>query len=248
MIKKSFILFLMLSTLLISKVSAQGDSTIDNNAVILLDRMTALIGQLNSCSFKLTTAADKLMPGLGPVKEHQSHQVHFAGPDKMHVQTKGPKNHGYWYNGDILMYYSLTYNHYGFIETPDNIIETIDMINADYGIDFPGTDFFYPTFTDDLLENSTSVTYLGLVTFEDAEYHHIVAVGPEQNVQLWLTNDTFTLPYRFVFLEKSGEHSLQYEGVFSDWVINPNLPDAIFDFVVPESAKRLSIVPKTPAK
>lgn len=241
-------LFLILSSLMISRVSAQRDSTIDNTAVVLLDRMTALIGQLNSCSFKLTTSADKLMPALGPVKEFQSHQVHFAGPDKMHVQTKGPKNHAYWYNGDILMYYSITYNHYGFIETPDNIIETVDMVNAEYGIDFPGTDFFYPSFTDDLLENSESVKYLGLVNIDGVDCHHIVAIGPEQNVQLWLTNDTFTLPYRFVFLDKTDEHSLQYEGVFSDWVVNPNLPDAIFDFVVPESARRLSLVPKYPAK
>lgn len=155
--KKITHLFFILSSLLISRVSAQGDSTIDNTAVVLLDRMTALIGQLSSCSFKFTTSADKLMPGLGLVKEFQSHQVHFAGPDKMHIQTKGPKSHSYWYNGDILMYYSTAYNHYGFIETPDNIIETIDMVNLDYGIDFPGTDFFYPTFTDDLLENSESI-------------------------------------------------------------------------------------------
>lgn len=248
MIRKSLTLFLILSSLMIGRVSAQGDSTIDNTAVVLLDRMTALIGQLSSCSFKLTTSADKLMPDLGPVKEDQSHQIHFAGPDKMHIQTKGSNNHSYWYNGDILMYYSLTYNHYGFIETHDNIIETIDMVNLDYGIDFPGADFFYPTFTDDLLENSESVVYMGLVTIDGVECHHILAVGPEQNVQLWLTNDTFTLPYRFVLLDKSDDHSLQYEGVFSDWVINPTLPDAIFDFVAPQSAKRLSIVPKTPVK
>lgn len=248
MIKKSLILFLILSSLMTSRVSAQGDSTIDNTAVVLLDRMTALIGQLSSCSFKLSASVDKLTPSHGPVKEFQSHQVHFVGPDKMHVQTKGSNNHAYWYNGDILMYYSLTYNHYGFIETPDNIIETIDMVNLDYGIDFPGADFFYPTFTDDLLENSEAVKYLGLVNIDGVDCHHIVAVGPEQNVQLWLTNDTFTLPYRFAFLDKTGEQSLQYEGIFSEWAINPDLPDAIFDFVVPESAKRLSIVPKTPAK
>jgi hypothetical protein len=173
----------------------------------------------------------------------------MVGPDKMHIQTKGAKgNHGYWYNGDLLMYYSLTHNHYGFIDTPENIIETIDMVNADYGIDFPAADFFYPTFTDDLLENSETVAYLGLVSVNGQECHHILASGPDQHIQLWLKNDTFTLPLRFLILEKSGDFPLQYEAVFSEWIINPNLPDAIFDFVVPDTAKRLSIIPKTTAK
>ena len=248
MTKKISILFCILSFVIIDPIRAQEASTIDNKAVILLDRMSDLIGQLNSCSFKLNTSGDKLMPQVGPVKEHLSHQVHIVGPDKMHIQTKGANHHAYWYNGDILMYFSQTYNHYGFIDAHENIVETIDLINADYGIDFPGGDFFYPTFTDDLLENSETVAYLGLVNIDGVESHHIVAVGPEQNVQLWLSNDTFTLPLRFVFLDKSEGHSMQYEGVFSDWVINPNLPDALFDFVVPESAKRLIIVPKTTAK
>lgn len=231
--------------MIIYPIRAQEASTIDNKAVVLLDRMSDLIGQLSSCSFKLDASSDKVIPQVGPVREYLTHQVHVVGPDKMHIQTKGANNHAYWYNGDILMYYSMTYNHYGFIETHENIIETIEMVNADYGIDFPGADFFYPTFTDDLLENSETVTYLGLVHIDGVESHHIVAIGPEQNVQLWLSNDTFTLPLRYVLLDKSEGHSLQYEGVFSDWVINPNLPDAIFDFVVPEDAKRLSIVPKT---
>ncbi|WP_084123603.1 DUF2092 domain-containing protein [Aquiflexum balticum] len=245
MTKKIPILYCILSLVLIYPIRAQESPSIDNNAVVLLDRMSDLIGQLSSCSFKLNASVDKLMPQVGPVKEYFNHQVHFVGPDKMHIQTRGANNHAYWYNGDILMYYSLTYNHYGFIDTHENIIETIDMVNADYGIDFPGADFFYPTFTDDLLANSDKVAYMGLVNIDGVDCHHIVAVGPEQNVQLWLSNDTFTLPLRFVFLDKTEGHSLQYEGVFSDWMINPDLPDAIFDFVVPESAKRLSIVPKT---
>ncbi len=218
---------------------------VDPGAVILLDRMSEVIGDLNSCSFKVNSSIDQLDPQNGLIREFFHHEVYMVGPDKMQIQTNGPKgNHGYWYNGDILMYYSMTFNHYSFIDTPDNIIETIDMVNAEYGIDFPAADFFYPTFTDDLIDHSEIITYRGLITVDGHECHHIVALGAEQHIQLWLKNDAFTLPLRIVIIEKSEGFSLQYEGVFSDWVINPNLPDAIFDFVVPETAKRLTIVPK----
>jgi hypothetical protein len=223
---------------------AQTDS-VDVQAVVLLDRMSDIIGEMASCSFGLQTSVDKVHPTLGLVKEYSTHQVHAVGPDKLHVQTKSPSNsYAYWYNGDILMYYSLTYNHYGFIETPENINETIEFVNDGFGLEFPAADFFYPTFTDDLLEHSDYVKYLGLVNIDGVECHHIAAKGPEQSVQLWLSNDTFMLPVRYVIIHKSGDHSIHFEGVFNDWKVNPDLPNAIFDFTAPQSARRISLVPK----
>jgi hypothetical protein len=243
--KKSVLVSFML--LIVLKSFSQ-EQQIDSNAINILDRMSEIIGSLNSCSFQVNTSIDHVDQQNGLVKQFFHHEIYMVGPDKMHIQTKGAKgNHSYWYNGDLLMYYSLTHNHYGFIETPDNIIETIDMVNADYGIDFPAADFFYPTFTDDLLENSNTIAYLGLVSVNGEDCHHIVASGPDQHIQIWLRNDTFTLPLRFVILEKSGDLPLQYEAVFSKWSINPSLPEAIFDFVVPETAKRLSFVSKSRA-
>jgi hypothetical protein len=227
---------------------SQNDS-INVNAVVILDRMSEVIGQMASCSFHINTSEDKLMPEIGLIKEYSQHQVHFVGPDKMHVQTTNSKNnHGYWYNGDILMYYSLTHNHYGFIDAPDNILETIDHVNLEYGVDFPAADFFYPYFVDNLIEQSHFLSYLGLVRVEGVDCHHIVASGPDQHIQLWIVNDTFTLPVRYVIHEKHEDYTLQFEGVFSDWKINPDLPDAIFDFVVPQTANRLTLVPKSISK
>lgn len=233
------------SVLVISmRATAQSDS-VDVHAVVLLDRMSDVIGEMVSCSFGLHSSVDKVHPTLGLIKEYGTHQVHAVGPDKLHVQTKSSGgNHGYWYNGNILMYYSLSYNHYGFIETPDNILETIEFVNQGFGIDFPAADFFYPTFTDDLLEHSDYVKYLGLVNIDGVECHHIAAKGPEQSVQLWLSNDTFMLPVRYVIIHKSGDHSIHFEGVFDDWKVNPDLPNAIFDFTAPQSARRISLVQK----
>lgn len=240
---KKIFLFLILFNVLRPAISKT--DSVDVYAVVLLDRMSDVIGELSSCSFNLKTSVDKIDPTLGLIKEYALHHVHAVGPDKLHVQTKGAKNnHAYWYNGDILMYYSVAYNHYGFIETPDNLIEAIEYINEVYDIEIPAADFFYPTFTDDILEHSDHVKYMGKVTIDGVECHHILAQGPEQHVQLWINSDTFTLPARYVVLKKSGEHTIQFEGIFSDWVINPDLPNSIFDFTAPESARRISFVPK----
>jgi hypothetical protein len=222
------------------------EKTIDPRAVIILDRMSEVIGELNSCSFKVKTSVDRIDHEKGLIKQFFNHDVFMVGPDKMHVQTNGANGKkGYWYNGDLLMYYSLSTNQYGFIETPDNILETIDLVHEEYDIEFPAADFFYPSFSDDLMESNDRVDYLGLVTIDGVDCHHIVASNPDTNIQIWVSNDTFVLPLRYTIHEKKEGYTLQFEGIFSEWKINPILPDAIFDFVVPENATRLSILSKS---
>lgn len=73
----------------------------------------------------------------------------------------------------------------------------------------------------------------------------LVAKGTDKHIQIWLQNDTFALPARYVIHEKKNGETLQFEGVFSNWKLNPELPEAIFVFVAPENARRLNIVSKS---
>jgi len=40
------------------------------------------------------------------------------------------------------------------------------------------------------------------------------------------------------------KQSQQYNVLFKDWVINPNLPDALFAFDPPPDASKMKILPK----
>jgi len=86
---------------------------IDSVAILILDRMSAVIGDLNSCSFTLHTSTDIsdnsfFVPheGLGLIKQFDTHEVYIAGPDRMLVNSSGDKgNRGFWYNGERIAYY-----------------------------------------------------------------------------------------------------------------------------------------------
>lgn len=222
------------------------DTSYHPRAIEILDKMTETIGELSSCSFQLKAFEDLPHEKAGFLREYAVHDVYLVGPDKMHIFSKKPKNkYAYWYNGDIMMYYSFSNNHYGFIETPDNIRETIELVNAEYDIDFPAADFFYPTLTDDLMQNSHYIGFEGLTEIDGQECYYIVARGKEYQVHLWINSSSFMLPLRYLIQVKKNDVVLNYEGIFSNWQINPNLPDALFDFTVPADARRLQILPKS---
>jgi hypothetical protein len=218
----------------------------DSVAVLLMDRMSDFIGELQSCNYKLNVEEDYYNDDNFMVKKFSEDEVYMVGPDKMLVSINGNKGHrSYLYNGTQLAYYSHDENNYGIIETPDNIVETIDKVNADYDIEFPAADFFYPAFTDDLIESSQQIKYLGKSQVNGKECFHLLAIGAEFDFQFWISNDGYNLPMKFVYVYKNKKGAPQYQGTFSDWKINPTVPDAMFNFLPPPGAKQIRIVSKS---
>jgi len=221
------------------------ESNYDSRAIDLLDSMSEKIGNLTSCNFTLNTSYDVIDQDYGFIKKHSLHQVSMLGPNKMYINSKGNKgNHAYWYNGNKLIYYSYTENNYAFINAPANIIETIDTLSKIYGFDFPAADFFYPSFTDDLIENSNEIIYEGRSFAEGKNCIEVIAKNDEMIIQLWISDDVTHLPIKMAIVHLDTETKLQYESVFSNWELNPELDDALFEFNPPLTANKLTIVTK----
>jgi hypothetical protein len=217
----------------------------DTSAIMLFDRMSSLIGDLGSCSYHLSVSYDVIDIELGLVKYFNEHEVHMVGPDKMLVVSHGKKGHrGFWYNGNHLTYYSYTENNYVTIEAPDNIIATIDTVSKTYGIEFPAADFFYPTFTDDVIENFDDIIYVGKAEVEGQSCHHIIARNPAMGAQVWLSDNGWVLPVKFAITYYDQVPNQQYVATFSGWQLNPDLPAAMFDFLPPLDAREIKLMSK----
>ncbi|MFD1292268.1 DUF2092 domain-containing protein [Lutibacter holmesii] len=217
---------------------------IDPTAILILDHMNDVIGELESCSFELSSSYDKEDPDFGLVTNNLKATVIFSGPNKMLSRIEGSKGKkGFWYNGEQIAYYSYTENNYGIIDAPDNTIAAIDTLHFDYGIQFPAADFFYPAFTDDLLSDFDSIQYIGQNKIENEDCFHIKAENDKMIVQYWISNNAYRLPKRYLIIYKNN-NNLQYQGTFNNWQANPKIPESIFEFTPPESAKEIKILAK----
>ena len=217
---------------------------IDTVAVAILDRMSAMIGDLGSCSFTVKSNYDVSSKDLGLIKHSDEEQLFLHGPNKMLLKSEGDRgSRDFYFDGAKLSYYSLDKNQYGQIDASMSLVEMIDTVNKLYGIDFPAADFLYPTFVDDILAESKELVYLGLTKVDGKECYHIAGKGQDKTFQFWITDDAFSLPVKMVIVYTSKEMNPQYEAVLTDWQVNPNLPDALFEFAVPHKAKRVRLMP-----
>jgi hypothetical protein len=236
-------ILLSLTLILIANVGRSQGVKYDSTAIFIMDRMSDVIGDLESCSYKLHTSSDEKNEPYGLVRSYGVDEVYMSGPDKMLVSVEDKKGHRqYMYNGKQMAYYSFTENNYGTIEAPSTTMEAIDKIHNDYDVNFPAADFFYPTFTDDMIALFEEIRYLGMVRIDEKECFHILGKNTEMTVQFWINNDAFTLPAKLL-ITHSDDHT-QYEATFSNWKINTSLPEAMFDFLPPAGANKLRIVAK----
>ncbi len=246
MYKKIFFSFLIMAVS--AGIQAQ-TRKIDTVAVTILDKMSAMIGDLSSCSVTIRSNYDIRSKELGLVKHSDEEQLFLHGPDKLLIRSEGDKgSRDFVYDGETLSYYSMDKNQYGQIRIPASIMEMIDTVNKLYGIEFSGADFFYPGFVDDILAESKALVYLGLTKVDGKECFHIAGTASDKTFQFWISNDAFTLPLKMVIIYTGKELSPQYEAVLTDWQVNPMLPDALFNFSAPPKAKKIKLAPLSSKK
>lgn len=238
---KNYFLLLVLAIPLFTQAQ---EKKIDPVAILILDHMSDVIGEMESCSFTVATSQDVIDIDHGLIKVNQQDEVLLSGPNKMLVHINGDKGKkGYWYNGEQLVYYSYTENNYGIIDAPATTMATIDSVHASYGIYFPAADFFYPANTDDMMEDFDSIEFLGRKTIDQVDCLHIKASNASMDVQFWIENDAFKLPKKYVIIYKDN-NNYQYEAVFNNWKVNPLIPDAVFEFTPPAQASLVKILAK----
>ncbi len=241
--KNTFLLlyFLLFTVFAFSQVTKDHDST----AIFVLDKMADIIGDLESVSFDLNNSIDRINTENNIEKHYSKCSVSFSGPNKLMAKIQGTDgNKGFWYDGEYLSYYNFDENNYVTLDAPETTLEMIDEMHINYDFQFPAADFFYPNFTDDMMEQFDSIQFLGKKLIGDEECYHIMATNSDLNVQLWISSKTYLLPKHFVMIYKN-KSNLQYEATFSNWNLNPNIPDSVFDFLPPPNAHLISILKKS---
>lgn len=232
----------ILSILLLITFSKNSYSQYDSMAVAILDNMSNVINGIQSCSFTLNSEYDIYNDKVGLIKHSDAGYVSIKGPDKMVVKAFGDKGRKeFWYNGKTFTYYSVDNNQYSTTDAPPTVIQTINEIHNNYGIDFPAADIFYPYFTDDLIKESGNLLYLGITIANGKQCYHIAGNMKDKTYQFWISSDD-NLPAKMGIVYTNMFGNPQYEVTYSDWKVNPDLSDSMFEYSVPDNAKKIKLV------
>jgi hypothetical protein len=122
-----------------------------------------------------------------------------------------------------------------------SMIEFIDSLSSQVGIEFPGVDVFYPDFTDNILMTSDNLIFLGLGSVNGNECYHVAASRDGMTFQYWISADGSYTPVKLSVVYTSLEGDPRYSIEYIDWKGNSAIDDSIFEFKVPEGAQLIKL-------
>ncbi len=234
--KKNAIIYSLLAALFFVSCNS-GSGEYDTRAVDSLDKLTETIGDLTSLSYTVNSyfVNEK---GEENIKESD---VYLRDSNKMFIENKGTKgDKSFWYNGEKFAYFLFNKNEYDILDAPDNTLKLIDSIHETYNIYFPAADFLYPSLTDDMIDNYDQLLYFGEEKMDDVDCFALEATNEETIVQFWILKET-NLPHKMIISSKTNEDKY-YEATYSNWRMNPKLPDIMFEFQPPTGSERKKFV------
>jgi hypothetical protein len=226
-------------------VAQAQESKIDTTALMILDKMSSVFGELKSVGFTSQISKDVVYADDFFIKEFSTSKVRITGPNKFSVHVSGEnRDELYAYNGAQVVYYSFKNNIYTVADAPDNFIETIDWLYTDFNVEFTAADVLYPTFSSDFAENMDFIHFLGVTHIDGERVYHIGASNSIMTVQLWISDDAYYLPRKTLITYLEGSYANQFETDFTDWELNQEYPEPIFDFSPPPGAKQITWMKK----
>ena len=214
----------------------------DSIAVDILDSLSDRISDLETCSFKYYSEFDKISDDYGLITHSEFGKFYLKGPDKLYIEKKGDKGHRkFFYNGNTFLLYSIDKNQFASMPAEMTLIEFIDSVSSTYGIEFPGSDVFYPDFVDNILENSDNLICLGLTMVGEEECYHIAGSAEDITFQFWVSSDGKYLPMKMMIDYILKPETPRYRIVFADWKLDEPMDDAMFEFTPPADAVKIKI-------
>ncbi len=231
--------YFLLFILTFVSCNSSGGKEYDTRAVETLDKLTETIGDLTTTSYTVTS----FMVDNDGNEINKLSDVYLSGSNKMFIENKGTKgDKSFWYNGKKFAYFLYNKNEYDILDAPDNTLKLIDSIHSKFGVYFPAADFLYPTLTDDILDNYDQLLFFGEEKVDDVVCLALEANNEEIVVQIWIDKGT-NLPHKMIIESKKNENKY-YEAVYSNWRLNPKLPDVMFEFQPPKGSERKEFIAK----
>jgi len=224
--------------------AAQAPATIDPAADQVLRAASSYLTALDAFVVAADVTEDGWVDDELLAETHRVVQLAVRRPDRMWAESRGGDGHrSYWYDGDTFTLMDLQYGTYAEASAPDSIDAMLAAIAETYDVHTPLADLAYSDLYATLTQNATRGLYLGVVTIDGVEQHHLAFVYDGIEVQLLIRAGNRPLPSRIVIVYSGEEGRPRFTADLSGWDTNPSLPDESFRFTAPPGATAVEMMP-----
>jgi len=243
--------YVFLSQAVVSSAQDQPDAvaeqdtqpTIEPEALSVLKKMSDALSSQKEFSFETEVLFDEPLPSGQMVQYGGILKTTVKRPNKVFSEFTGDRaKRKVWYSDKEVTVLDQKKNFYGEIKTPATIDKTMDYLMGTYGFTLPIADILhtdpYGSFSDGALEG----VLVGDATVGGKECSHIAFAGELIDWQIWVAKEEPALPCKLVITYEDRAGVPQYQATFSNWNLNPEVPNSLFKAELPEGVVKIDFI------
>lgn len=225
---------LMLSAIVPTQAQAQ---TVDPAAVQTLQRTLDYLASLKQFSVHTHNTVEEVLDLGQKIQFDSSNILMIKRPNKLLAKRHGDiVDQSFSYDGKTLSLFNASHNYFASVPAPDSIEAMLDYARESLGIIAPASDLVYTNAFPLMMEHVWSAIIVGKAVIGGVTTDHLVFSRPDVDFQIWVPETGDPLPRKYVVTDKLHFAHPSTTVVMSDWNVDPNLTDSVFNFNPPQNA------------
>jgi len=218
-------------------------ATIDPEALEILKEMSDTLISAKEFTFDTEITNDRTLDSGQTIQYSGTMKSSVERPDHVYAKFVGDRGtREVWYSGKKLTLYNENKKFYGQLETPGTIDATMDFLIENYDFSLPLADILNANPYKSFMETTIGGFVVGDSIVRGTECTHLAFTGKYVDWQIWISNDDPALPYKLVINYKELEGIPQYQAIFSNWNLMPDIPDSVFKPNLPKDAVKIDFI------
>ncbi len=244
--------FLLSSVFILQALAQEKDDTqtedapntaLDPEAAEILKEMSDTLASAKEFRFDVDITNDSVIDTGQPIQIGGTMIGAVKRPKQVYAKYSGDFNtREVWYSGDKITLFVPDKGYYGVLKTPNNIDATMDFLMDNYDFSLPLADIVSADPYTSVMETTTGGFIVGDSMVGGKECTHLAFTAKYVDWQIWISNDDPALPCKIVINYKEIEGVPQYQALFSNWNLNPDLSKSTFEPNIPEDAVKIDFI------
>ena len=216
---------------------------IDDDALAILKKATDYVTGLEQFCLKGYKTKDVIQESGQMLQFSSSFEACVLRPNRMFASRTDDDGitRRFWYDGKIATIYDEGGKVYGQIRVPETIDEMLDYLETVMDDPYPLADLLYNDLSY-LSDMPLSIKYAGVAFLAGIACDHLAFRSESLDWQLWIDRGEEPLFRKIVITYKEVPLAPQLSARMTAWDIQPSLSDTLFQFSIPEGARRIQVV------
>ena len=243
------ILCAMLSVHIAIGDDSENSSSIEPKADHALRQMSDYLKSLKAFTLRAENTTDELALAGSKLQFGQTVDIYVKRPDRLRANAEGDlANQQLFFDGKSVTLFNKDKNVYATLAAPGEIEPALEYAQNTFEINAPLADLIYREAYRVLTENVHSGHYVGLHLVRGVQCHHLLFIQDDIDWQIWIENSQTPLPRKMVITSKWLAGGPQFTALMSYWKTTARLPEDLFVFTAPVTARKIKILPADPGE